>query len=128
VSQHAPIIEPETEIDLEKREQIVEFVTTDSNSGHREVTIRGSKDSERLNIYSSRSPFTRRMLCHDLSEVESLTVKNGTSYSEKTVDEVLAMDDEPDIIAVDFTIPTGVLNISETARNSDSLSYVPPEQ
>jgi hypothetical protein len=113
---------------MEKREQIVEFVTTDRNSGVREVTIRGSKDSEKLDIYSSRAPFTRRMLCHNLSEVESVTVKNGTSYSEKTVDEVLAMGDEPDVIAVDFTIPTGVLNISQTARSSDSLLYVPPER
>jgi len=62
------------------------------------------------------------------TDVSKGQFKHGPSFSEKSLDEVLAMADVTDVIAGDFTITPGVLNISETARNSDSLSYVPPEQ
>jgi hypothetical protein len=110
---------------MEQRDELAGCVYVDTTTNLREVTITASKENDRAKIDSTQSSFSRRMLRHELAEIESVQVYTDPGYETLNVEEALERED-PRVVAVKGTVPIGAIKISSSSRDNNKLTYVMP--
>jgi hypothetical protein len=96
-------------------------VSADQTTELREVSLNAFKQDDMASVYCRHPRLTRRLLRHELAEIDSVELLSDHAYHSLTLEEAVARDN-PQVVGINAEVPVGALKIGSTARNNDRLT------
>jgi hypothetical protein len=106
---------------MDERDDLAECVSADQTTELREVSLNAFKQDDMASVYCRHPGLTRRLLRHELAEIENVSVLDDHTYESLTLEEAVERDD-PQVVGINAEVPVGALKIGSTARNNDRLT------